>query len=461
MRMTNKLHLHLTVVLILVLVSGFGCRGLSQEQLAAVQPVNLEYWTVFNDVALLQQFVNEYRQQNHSYININIRQVRVEEFDRLFVNALADEVAPDIVSLHARWLRQYQNRLLAMPPSVRVASVFIKGKYQPETVVTVSNNLMPTRNSIKRDFITTVGDDVINGESVYGLPLAADTLALYYNKELLDKAGVPVPPATWTEFTEAVKKATRYDRDGNIIQSGVAMGTGNNIDNAADILIALMAQNGVTVARGGVVSFANGLDRSNPAHPALEAMRFYTDFAQPTKDVYAWNAKMNNALEEFARGKSVFYVGYAYDRPRIQARGPQLEIEAVPLPQLNPAVPGNVANYWVEAVVKKTKNPNEAWDFIRFMTTAENIKRYTEATGQPSPLRAQIAAQQDNPNLAPFAAQILYAQNWYRGADYNAAKLAFTDLLASYLEPYGENQDSTERDANLIGRAQQVVQQTY
>ena len=324
--MTNKLHLHLTVVLILVLVSGFGCRGLSQEQLAAVQPVNLEYWTVFNDVALLQQFVNEYRQQNHSYININIRQVRVEEFDRLFVNALADEVAPDIVSLHARWLRQYQNRLLAMPPSVRVASVFIKGKYQPETVVTVSNNLMPTRNSIKRDFITTVGDDVINGESVYGLPLAADTLALYYNKELLDKAGVPVPPATWTEFTEAVKKATRYDRDGNIIQSGVAMGTGNNIDNAADILIALMMQNGVTVTRNGVVSFASGLDRSNPAHPALEAMRFYTDFAQPTKDVYAWNAKMNNALEEFARGKSVFYVGYAYDRPPIQTPRPPLQI---------------------------------------------------------------------------------------------------------------------------------------
>lgn len=450
----------LIFITIALIVLGFGCRGLSQEELAAVRPVSLEYWTVFNDTALLQQFANEYKQQ-HSYVTINIRQVRVEEFDKLFVNALADEVAPDLVSLHARWLRKYQNRLLPMPPSARVSSIFTKGKYQPETIVTVQNNPLPSRASIKRDFITTVGEDVIIGESAYGLPLAADTLALYYNKELLDKAGVPVPPTTWTEFGEAVKKATRYDRDGNIIQSGVAMGTGNNVDNAADILLALMAQNGITVARGGAVTFANGLDRNSQAHPALEAIRFYTDFAQPTKDVYTWNAKMGNALDEFARGKTVFYVGYAYDRPRIQARGPQLEVEVVPLPQLNPAVPGNVANYWVEAVVKKTKNPNEAWDFIRFMTTPENIKRYTEATGQPSPLRGQIAEQQDNPTLASFAAQIIYAQNWYRGIDYDAAKSAFTDLLAAYLEPYGENQDPLERDANLIIRTQQVVQQTY
>jgi ABC-type glycerol-3-phosphate transport system substrate-binding protein len=450
----------LITILVVITLLGLGCRGLSQEEQQAVQRITLNYWTVFNDVAMLNTFAKEY-QGTYPYIKINIRQVRYEEFDKLFVNALADDVAPDIVSMHSRWLRQYSPRLMEMPPGVEVTRIFLKGKFQPETVVEVQRNALPSNTTLKRNYITTVAEDVIVGGKAYGIPIAADTLALYFNKELLDQSGIALPPETWGEFSDIVRSGTRYDSDGDIIQSGVAMGTGDNIDNADDILMMLMMQNGVTVSQGGLVTFASGLKGSTPNHPSLEAMRFYTDFAQPTKDVYTWNPKMGNALDEFARGKTIFYLGYAYDRARIRARGPQLPLDVVKLPQLNPQLPGNVANYWVESVVKKTKNPNEAWDFVRFMTLPENVKRYTEATGQPSPLRAQIAEQQGNPDLEPFASQILQAKNWYVGRDYPAAQAAVKNLLRAYLQPYGENQRPNQRDAELVGLAQQVIQQTY
>lgn len=44
------------------------------------------------------------------------------------------------------------------------------------------------------------------GEGIYGLPMGAGPMALFYNKEVFDKAGVTEPPATWDEFYEAAKK---------------------------------------------------------------------------------------------------------------------------------------------------------------------------------------------------------------------------------------------------------------
>lgn len=448
----------LTLLILLPLI-GLGCKGLSAEEQIAVRPITLNYWTVFNDTDMLETFAAEYK-KIRPYVTINIRQVRNEELDTLFTNALADDVAPDLISVNVRTLPKYGNRLSPMPASVKVSRISIEGEYAKETVVTSEVNSMPTPNSIRSNFVSTVAKDVIIGNQIYGLPLALDTLAIFYNKDLLDKSGVPLPPTSWAEFVDAVKKTTKYDASGNIIQSGVGLGT-DSVENMFDILSVLIMQNGVELANGRTATFASGLERGNiTTHPTMEALRFYTDFARATKDVYSWNEKMGSALDAFARGRSVFYFGFAYDLPRVRAKAPQMNFEVIPLPQLNQSSPVNVASYWVESVVKKSKHQNEAWDFIRFMTTSENIKAYTLYTRRPTPLRAQIAEQSADIGLAPFTSQVLNAQNWYNGYDYDAANGAFRSLVRNYLLPYGEKEKPTERDANLILNAARIVQQT-
>ena len=67
---------------------------------------------------------------------------------------------------------------------------------------------------------------ILDGQ-IYGLPLSLDTMAIYYNKDLLDRSSVPEPPKTWEEFAVAVKKITKYDKQTNkITQSGAALGAG-------------------------------------------------------------------------------------------------------------------------------------------------------------------------------------------------------------------------------------------
>ena len=221
-----------------------------------------------------------------------------------------------------------------------------------------------------------------------------------------------------------------------------------------------LLQNGVTMAQGGRVGFASGLDRRTPNHPTFQALQFYTDFARPTKDVYSWDEEMASAFDSFVSGKSAFYFGFAFDRARIRSRAPRLSLEVIPVLQLNESAPVNVANYWIESVPARSKHPNEAWDFVRFMTTATNVKRYTEATGQPSPLRSHLAEQTQDSAVAAFAAQALTATNWYHGRNIESANHAFSDLLHALLQPYGPREEPAERDAALVQRAAQVVQQT-
>jgi multiple sugar transport system substrate-binding protein len=456
----KKIILSISVIAVSLVLGGLGCKGLSEQEQAAVRPVTINYWTVFNDVGELRRMIEQYKTVR-PYVTVNLRQVRVEEFETLFVNALAEDVGPDVVSMHARWIREHQNKLAPMPATIDVADVVVEGQYRQQTTVTPRRIAMPTPAGVRNAYVQTVGKDTIIGEQIYGLPLALDSLAIYYNKDLLDKAGVPQPPTTWAQFLEAVQAATRFDANGDIIQSGVALGGANNIENAPDILMLLMLQNGIGVEDRGVVTFAQGLERPAANHPALEALRFYTDFVRPTKEAYAWTEQMGNALDEFVRGRSVFYFGYAYDYPRIRALAPQMNLDIIPVPQLNPSAPSNIANYWVESVTRKSTHQNEAWDFVRFITSEPNVRQYVDATERPSPLRVHTESQREDLVLAPFVSNILTAENWYRGGNVDAAETAIRNLVLEYLKPYGERENPLARDATLIRNAARIIQQTY
>ncbi len=456
-----KRFISLFLVSLFLLTSGLGCKGLSQEETQAIRPVRIQYWTVFNNVDELRRIADEYK-KIRPYVTVDIRRLRFDEFEGVLLNALAEDAGPDIVSVQNTALRGKMSRLTPMPASISMANVQVVGKYAQETQVTVEQVPLPTQSYMQNAYVQTVSDDVVVDGKIYGLPLALDTLALYYNKDLLDAAGVPLPPKTWPELFEAVKKATKFDADGNIVQSGIAMGTGANIDNAYDILSFLMYQTNVPIASGRQITFAEGLqNRALENHPAMQVLRFYTDFARDSKEIYSWNAALPNALESFVQGKTVFYLGYAYDAPRIRARAPQMNLEVTTAPQLPDTLPVNVANYWVETVLKKSKHQNEAWDFIRFMTLPQNVATYTATTNQPSPLRTQVTAQLNNPLLAPFASQVLVAKNWYKGSNIDVVRKAFAAMADQSLAPLQDDEQQAVRDANALVRAAQVTQQTY
>jgi len=437
-------------------IAGFGCKGLSTAQQQATAPVILEYWTVFDDVDALQKQIDIYH-ASHPYITVNLRQLRPEELYPRLVEALAEDRGPDIISVQNRRLGEFLSKLAPMPPSVNDVTITVeKTTLGTNTVVNSQVKPMITLAQLDSQYVKAVGEDVVRNGQIFGLPLSMDMMAVFYNKDLLDRSGVAEPPKNWDEFQAAVKQITKYDKKtGKIIQSGASLGLGQNIPGSDDLLYMLFRQSNVGyVSRDGQAIF------NSVGAPAGQIMDFYTDFANPTRDTYSWSADQGDALEAFIDGKSGFFFGYSYHYPVIKARSPQLDFRVLPLFQLNPDNSINVANYWIQSVTAKSKHQNEAWDLVDYLTHSKAVKDYLDQTDRPTALRAYIADQKNKPELEPFVSQILTAENWYRGRDYAAALKAVQDMISEWLQPAPDPDKADRWKQDILDRGAEKINQT-
>lgn len=459
------------LILLIIFLPGFGIKWCQQQKLGSLmEPVTLNYWLAWDGPEAFAELRATY-QQLHPNVSINFKKFRYEEFEDALFDAWATDSqnAPDIFSIHNTWIKKYQSYgddrkgfLAPMPAQITLAYPFVQGTLKKETVWEKRTNNSPSLKDIKDKFVDVVYDDVVinveGKDQVFGLPLFIDTLAMYYNRDLLNNANIIDPPTYWnTEFQQNVKKLSRQNTKGEIVQSGIALGGSDNIERFSDILAVLMMQNGaVMMNQNGSVLF-----HSIPSNftgknynPGMEALRFYTDFANPAKEVYCWNNNLDNSIAMFTQGKVALMFAYAYHLPQIKAQGAKINFSVAKLPQIENNQIVNFANYWLPVVSRKSKHQNEAWDFIQFISRAENVKSYLDKTKKPTALRSLIEEQLDDLEIGEFADQVLTAKSWYKGADAIAAE----EIIGEMIDSVVTGRDTIENAINIgASRVQQTV----
>ncbi|MEK7653642.1 MAG: extracellular solute-binding protein [Patescibacteria group bacterium] len=444
--------LGLSLTAVFILTAGFGCKLQSADVTEKMKPIELNYWRVYDDQDAFTEIIDEY-QNSHPNIKINYRKLRPEEYEKELLDALAEDRGPDIFSIDEGWLKKYQNKIQPMPPQISMAYRVVKGAIKKEVIYELRVKASPSLRQIKSDFADTVYKNAILDGQVYGLPISLESLVMFVNKDILNRSGVTEIPTDWKAFQEAVQKITKVDSKGNIIQSGAAMGTGNNVDRSFDLLSVLMMQNGAQMTTGsGMANFFNKTEKDY--NPGLEALRFYTDFASPVKSVYSWNEKKGQALDGFISGQVGFTFGYNYHLPIIRSRAPKLNLAVAPIPQVNSDSPINYANYYLETVSKKSAHPDEAWDFIIFATGKSQVEKYLNETARPTALKSIINKQLENEDLYAASVQTLTAANWYEGKDLPAAQKAFNEMINQFLGAT----DEKEMDAVMKTAIQKINQ---
>ena len=466
MKNTRKKIIVLSLVFAFLLTSGFGCKLINQQTKEAMKPVTLNYWRVWDGSDAFDEIFKAYKSL-HPFVTINYRKLRYSEYESELLNALAEDRGPDIFSIHNTWVKKYLNKISPLPSAITMAYPITKGTVKKEVIPQLKTTKSISLTDVKNNFIDAVYQNAVNlklnektnkyEEKIYGLPLSVDTLAMYYNKDLFNNAGISLPPTYWdSDFQQIVKKTTRQNIQGEIAQSGVALGSSSNIDRYSDILSILMMQNGASMMDGDRVAF-NTMPQAiegKKYNPGLEALRFYTDFANPAKEVYSWNKDLENSLTLFAQGKLAIMFGYSYHLPMIKSQAPKLNFAIAKLPQIEGNTPINFANYWLETVSSKSKYVDEAWDFIQFLTKAEQAKIYLEKTKRPTALRALLDEQKNDDNdISVFADQLLTAQSWYRGENPLAAEKIFAEMIEAAV--LGEN-----KIENIINLGADKVAQT-
>lgn len=412
-----------------LLLSGCGFKDKAPEQYR----VTLEVWGVFDDSDAYVDILSEYRKINPYVGEINYRKMPLETYKEDLLNALAAGKGPDIFMIRNSWRGAFQDKIVPAPET------------------------MLTEKQYRDAFVDVAATDFVDQGKVYGAPLSVDSLALYYNKDLFNAAGIAEPPATWEELLGTLQKLNRIDEFGNIVQSAVALGTAYNINRSTDILSALMLQ-----MRAGI---------SQPSSPgrfeftdenSRKALEFYTQFARIGSSFYSWNPRLHYSIDSFYEGTLGMMINYSWQYPTIKQKNAKLNFGIAPLPQFAGTQPENIANYWGFAVsknkatatgpaanqsAKKTAlDPekenflriHEAWQFLNFMTLphpgnkvtlvnglagttkdftigSDPAKKYLERTDKPAARRDLIEAQKNDVVLSPFAWGNLIARNWYQG----------------------------------------------
>ncbi len=465
----------LVIVLVLVLIFGgyFSFKSLkvlqSPEVVKSMRPITLNYWRVYDGPDVFAPIIAKYN-AIHPYIKIKYKKLRYDEYEQELLEAFATDRGPDIFSIHNTWVGKYKSKELItpLPPKITMAYPVVKGAIKKEVVSELRTIKSLNSRDIENKYIDVIYDDIVYRKvnkstkqvtyDIYGLPLFVDTLAMYYNKDLLNNAGITSPSAYWNrKFQQDVKKLTKQDVKGNIIQSGVALGGSDNIERFSDILTVLMMQNGTEmISEKGKVLFhaipESFKDRSY--NPGIEAVRFYTDFANPGKEVFSWSPDISNSIDLFADGKLAMLFAYSYHLPVIKAKNPKLNFNISKLPQIEGNEQNvNFANYWLEVVSNKSKNKDAAWNFVQFISSEEQAKLYIDKTKKPTALRSLVNGQLDDLEIGVFVDQVLTAKSWYRGNNALAAEEYIGEIIDSV--------SSTQEDIkSIVGLAAKKVQQT-
>jgi len=340
------------------------------------QEVTLTYWGLWEPENVMKEIISQWESKNPN-IKVNYLQQSPQEYRERLQSALARNQGPDIFRFHITWVPMLKNELDVLPTEVMSASEF-------------ENNFYPVAK-----------ENLRSGSAFLGLPLQIDTLALFYNQQIFQAAG-KTPPTTWDQLRQTALDLTVRDESGRIQTAGVALGTTNNIEHWPDILGLMMLQNGVNLAQ------PNG-------NLAEDALTFYTIFNNTDQ---VWDETLPNSTLAFAGGKVAMYFGFTWDVFEIKNINPDLNFQIAPVPQL-PGTDIAWASFWVEGVAKRSQHQEEAWQFLQFLSSQENLQKLYQAQSQlrlfgelyPYPAMANLLA--SNSLITPFVNQASKAKTWY------------------------------------------------
>ncbi|EKE19868.1 MAG: hypothetical protein ACD_8C00094G0012 [uncultured bacterium] len=432
-RSKQRIAVLLFAIVVVPFFSGCG------EATNSTYKVNLEIWGTFDDSSAYTEIIKQYKLINPYVGEIKFRKFAENSYQQELIDALASGQGPDIFLINNGWLPAFENKV---EPS-------------PEPLL--------AEQEMKSSFPDVVASDFLIDGKAYAVPLSVDSMALYYNKDLFNAAGITAPPQKWDEFEMDVQKLTKINPDGTFKISGAAIGTATNVKKAADLLSLLMFQNGVNlpIKKGTSVKLEEGvMGGDGKIIPAGEkALGFYTNFSKLNSSsilsnpLYTWNARQHYSADAFVEGSVAMIFGYSWQANEIKKLNPKLNFGTANVPQVYPDNPVNIANYWAYAVAKNKITSasatgkttvsvtnemriHEAWQFLRFLALknsgnvtlfnaiTKNSKEfpinfdpaitYLTKTKQPAARRDIIEAQKTDVDLAPFVRGNLIAKHWYQ-----------------------------------------------
>ena len=252
---------------------------------------------------------------------------------------------------------------------------------------------------------------------LYGLQPITNTIALFYNKDLLAKAGV-TPPTTWEELRTAAKKLTAGGT------YGLAFSAPANYEGTWQFLPFM---------------WSNGGDEKNIATPeAAQALQLWVDLMNDgsvSKSALNWTQADVN--EQFRAGKAAMMVNGPWQFPTLdQDKSLKYEVVKIPAPAAGkPIVAPLGGETWTVPQTGNKDKQAKAAKVVACLNSDDNQLSIANGT-QTIPTKTALLTNfsSSNPNMAGFVDQIptARARTGELGADWpKAATKIYTAMQAA------------------------------
>ncbi len=375
-----------------LLITLFGCSEHRTSQNSAEGTiVELTYWPAPNpqEILLADSIVSMWNRM-HPGIHVRMQPIPVSQStEEVLLAAIAGKTTPDVCSnIWPGALREYTQ-----------AGGLVGLDTLPEF-----DSLASLR--IPRELLATFKS---KDGHCYQMPWKTNPLMMFYNIRMLKTVGVDRPPRTYSEYFAAAKKVTRdVDNDGQV---DVWMGERDIRpiwwQRMFDIYpFYLAASNGQTLFRDDAVAFEN-----------RDAEHVFSFFQECYAHGYFPRTFFQGGDPFLLERKATHFAG-PWEIATITKFSPNIQfgVSPLPVPDDHRGPVYTSGDYKNIAIFSTTKHPKEAWEFVKFLITAEHDLLMLEITNQV-PVRGDLLKNplfagyfSKNPLMVKFAEQALYTR---------------------------------------------------
>lgn len=330
-------------------------------------PKEITFWHYFTSLngEVTQRFIDEYNEQ-HEDVVINFEFVPREELVKQLSIGLVSGELPDMAFID----NPNQAAYSAMGLFADLTERF--------------------NNWEGNNFLDGVMESAKYDNKVYGLPHASNTLALFYDEDMLNEAGLE-PPTTWDELSDAALKLT-HDHVYGFAFSAVKS------EEGTFQMLPYFLSSGASV---NTISLPEG----------VRALSFLTDLVEQgvvSKEVLNW--KQGDVEKQFIAGNAAMIVNGPWIVNSIRENAPDKNWGVTLLPKDKEYASALGGENIV--ILENSQVKDEAWDFLTWFMTKENNMEFVKEVGRFSPL-ADVSPEDiwaDDPIMQVFAEEMKYAR---------------------------------------------------
>jgi multiple sugar transport system substrate-binding protein len=324
-----------------------------------------------------------------------------------------EKLHPNIKVVWSPITGDYPTKMRANVASNTVPDVFYLQPSMSSEYISAGKllNLSPymARDGVKASdyYSALINPFVCSSGQVYGLPKDWNSLGVFYNKQMFQAAGLPLPSAnwTWSDLQNDAQKLTKNP------------GTPNSVYGI--VLTADLSRWGAFLYEdGGTVLNKDGSQATFNNQAAVNALQFYDSFFKNNTGALPTTVGTPYNGDSLGKGRAAMTIEGGWLIPYLASTYPNLQYGIAPIPMAPNGTRADLTftNAW--SAYSGTKYPEAAWELIKYMTGA---------TVQQSQLNAGFAL----PTLKSLANAPYFTSHPDFKVLFNAAPYSYADYYGS------------------------------